>query len=99
TLILLDPHGPFRLYKFSSFISGFGPLFAEAMRDNNTLQINYILRLLDHQNIELWSGNFKTPPGFNTVDLLWHIENRRRGFTNKNAGFGTERLLYDLNPT
>jgi serine/threonine protein kinase len=99
SFLLLHPRGPFRLQKFSSFITGFGATLAEAMRDNNTVHINYLMRILEHQYIENWVEPQKELSGFRTQELVWFIDSRRRAFESKKLGFGLERALYDLNPT
>jgi serine/threonine protein kinase len=99
SIILLDPYGPLRLHQISTHLSGIGPLLAKMLHEKNNAMVQLIIRLFQGEFTITWADAFPTLPGFNSAELIWFIEKRRHTFKMKNFGFGTARILYDLNPS
>jgi hypothetical protein len=94
-LIVLDPNGPLRYRDLTVMPDGIGPLMADVFGD--ATQLKLLVDVLSGMLPAFWMEQKKRPTYamFGTGDTLTRVMPM---LAQQAAGFGVERLLYELNP-
>lgn len=101
SILLLDPEGPIRFKGLSFFPRAFGTIFADYYRTNNRNAIILLEWILKNELAGFWSGIESPKLVIDPVSnkMLETMQKYRILGRMKGLGFGTERMLYEFNPT
>lgn len=95
--VVLDPEGPVRCRRFAAIVDGFGPVLAEAVRQDNEDVVQAVSQTiasaLPVRAIEAQKGAHSKIANLMGPFLRMDALLREPGL-----GFGIERCLYELNP-
>lgn len=104
-ITVFDPAGPIRLKKLSFNLDGMNALFADLILKNSESELQLLMQFIElsmfHFVAEQKNREFEKlrDTENNEVDLfIVRLERMRAIVRNTGLGFGTERILYDLNP-
>ena len=97
-LMILDPQGAIRYRDFNAHSDSYPYLMAHHARSNNMHQKLLMLDTIRHDLPAFWAE--MQPENSSTIrpETLWDLPLARQMLYFKTLGFGTERLLYDMNP-
>ncbi len=97
-LMILDPQGAIRYRDFNAHSDSYPHLLAHHMQSNNMHQRLLMLDTIRHDLPAFWAEI--QPENSSTIrpEITWDLPLARQMLFFKTLGFGTERLLYDMNP-
>lgn len=97
-ICVLDPLGPIRNQDVSLTVDGLGAVIADAMRENKGMVMQRVMEIIEFDLPSTWAELLDMPRGGDTSRVLWRLQRLRLHLKNKSLGYGSERMLYDLNP-
>ncbi len=95
---ILDPFGPLRFQGLIMFPDGLGAMLAEAVRTNNTEDIQLIADCIDSGVPLEWTETHETNLLMDQSSQKKNIKRIQQLLKITTPGYGIERCLYDLNP-
>jgi len=91
----LDPQAPVRYKSFAAAVDGFGSALVAAVRGRGSVQ--HIAEAMGGRLPQFWfSAQSSLKP--EQVPVLKSFERLRLNLEDRRAGFGIERILYEMNP-
>lgn len=108
-LILLDPQGPIRMSPLAFFPDGLGWLYLDYFKNQDEKEMNLLLHFMEQNMLLFWVNLRNTgkdkgeEPEIDRYDALHNIiarlDKMRLCLRNRGVGFGSERILYEMNPS
>ena len=96
-ITLLDPGGPIRLEDISFNMGGIGILAVDAIHDKNNHELSLVQDIINFDLSSFWA-DLQEHISNTSEEMIWRLEKIRHFLRSKGLGFGTERMLYNLNP-
>jgi len=99
TLALLDPTGPMRYKDVTINIDGLGTALAASFQEKNSSMQSHLMYLIESGLPGFLSDLQEGHSNHEAANILWQLQNLRPLLVSKGLGFGSERILYHLNPS
>lgn len=105
-ILMLDPDGPIRMYPLSFYPDGLTSLYMEYFKNEQQKELNLLVHFLEQNMVMSWvnmqakedTDDEEEDTSSPVYVVLSRLDKMRVCLRNTGPGFGSERILYELEP-